>query len=306
MTPFAIAGIQQHVSAESNIETMRSRLRLLLHLYPWVQMVLWSELAVFGPQLHHAQRLPGPAEDAFREMARQHRLWILPGSLLERRDGLIHNTTPVIDPTGEVVCRYRKMFPFMPFEEGVTPGDEFCVFDVPEVGRFAVLNCYDLWFPETARTVTAMGAEVILHPVMTHTIDRDVDLNIAKAAAAMFQTYVFDINGLAVGGNGQSCVVDPAGRVLHQSGTAEEFIPIEIDLDQVRHQRRRGMRHLGQPLKSFRDSKVHFEVYDPHLRDFSYLASLGPLAKPERPDARAGAAPAAAPVPARPAPADVG
>ena len=195
-------------------------------------------------------------------MAREFDLWLVPGSLYENRDGRIYNTTPVIDPSGEVVARYRKMFPFAPLEEGVAPGDEFCVFDVPEVGRFAVLNCYDLWFPETARTVTAMGAEVILHPVMTHTIDRDVDLNVAKASAAMFQCYLFDINGLDAGGNGQSCVLDPSGRVIHQCGTTEELVPVEIDLEQVRRQRVRGMRTLGQPLKSFRDSKVRFRVYD--------------------------------------------
>src|SRR3546814_13165709 len=63
--------------------------------------------------------------------------------------------------------------------------------------------CYDIWFPETMRTITSMGAEVVLHPVMTHTIDRDVDLAVAKASAAMFQCYIFDINGLAAGGNGQ-------------------------------------------------------------------------------------------------------
>ena len=188
---------------------MRHRLKVMMHLYPWVQMVLFSELCVFGPGLARAQRLPGPAEEELRAMAPEFGLWLVPGSLYENRDGRIYNATPVIDPQGNVVARYRKMFPFTPLEEGVAPGDEFCVFDVPDVGRFAVLNCYDLWFPETMRTVTAMGAEVILHPVMTHTIDRDVDLNVAKASAAMFQAYVFDINGLDAGGNGQSCVLDP-------------------------------------------------------------------------------------------------
>jgi len=180
-----------------------------------------------------------------------------------------------------VIARYSKMFPFTPFEEGVASGDQFCVFDVPDVGRFGLLNCYDIWFPETMRTLTAMGAEVILHPVMTHTIDRDVDLAVAKASAAMFQCYIFDINGLAAGGNGQSAVFDPSGRVVHQSSTNEEFIPIEIDLDQVRHQRQRGMRHLGQPLKSFRDRTVEFPVYDPKF-DRAYLESLGALVRPGR------------------------
>ena len=98
-------------------------------------------------------------------MAREYGIWFVPGSLYEKRDGAIYNTSSVINPKGEIVARYSKMFPFTPFEEGVTPGEEFCVFDVPDVGRFGLLNCYDIWFPETMRTLTAMGAEVILHPV---------------------------------------------------------------------------------------------------------------------------------------------
>ena len=74
---------------------------------------------------------------------------------------------------------------------------------------------YDIWFPETTRTLTAMGAEVLLHPVLTGTIDRDVELSIARATAAQFQCYVFDINGLDAGGIGRSAVIDPAGTVLY-------------------------------------------------------------------------------------------
>lgn len=284
MTPFAIAGIQMYLTTGSNIETMRHRLDLTMHLYPWVQMVLYSELACFGPLLHHAQPLPGEAEKAFQDMAARHKVWLVNGSMYERRDGVIHNTTSVIDPTGAVVGRYRKMFPFVPLEQGVTPGREFLVFDVPDVGRFGVLNCYDLWFPETARQITAMGAEVILHPVMTHTIDRDLDLSIAQSTAAMFQSYVFDVNGLGAGGNGRSAVFDPAGRALFQGDGSEQIIPIEIDLEQVRRQRVNGIRGLGQVMKSFRDRPADFPVYDRAGFDTAYLDSLGPIAQPRRAD----------------------
>ena len=282
MTPFAIAGIQMPITTQSNISAMRHRLELVLHLYPWVQMIMYSELAPFGPLLPNAQKLPGPAEEEFQEMARKHGVWLLPGSLFERHDGLIFNTSPVINPAGEVIARYRKMFPFRPFEEGVTSGDQFVIFDVPEAGRFGVSICYDIWFPETSRTLTAMGAEVLLHPVLTHTIDRDIDLNMARATAAFCQCYVFDINGLHAGGNGQSAVIDPSGRTLHQANVNEELIPVEVDFDQVRRQRQHGVRSLGQPLKSFRDSQVDFSLYDRTRHDFSYLDSLGPLQKPRR------------------------
>jgi len=155
---------------------------------------------------------------------------------------------------------------------------------VPDIGRFGVLNCYDLWIPETARQITSMGVEVILHPVMTLTIDRDVDLAVAHATSAMFQTYVFDINGLGAGGNGHSAVFDPSGRLLHRADAIEQIIPIEIDLEQVRRSRQNGLRGLGQVVKAFRDRAVELPVYDQMAFDSSYLDSLGPLAQPQRPD----------------------
>ena len=165
-------------------------------------------------------------------------MWLITGSVFERgADGKLYNTASVIDPKGQVVARYRKMFPFLPYEHGIEPGREFCVFDVPRSGRFGLSICFDMWFPETSRTLTSMGAEVLLHPVLTGTIDRDVELAMARATAAQFQSYVFDINGLLAGGVGRSCVVDPTGTVIHQAAAGEEIIPVEIDLQQVRRQR---------------------------------------------------------------------
>jgi deaminated glutathione amidase len=288
MTPFAIAGIQTHIAVtHANVEHLRHRLDLLMTLFPWVQMVLFSELAPYGPNHHHAEAMPGPTEGAFQEMAAKHQVWLLPGSMFERSGDNIYNTASVIDPTGTVVGRYRKMFPFLPYEVNVAGGTEFLVFDVPDVGRFGVSICYDMWFPETTRTLAALGAEVILHPVMTGTVDRDVELAMARASAAMFQCYVFDINGLGAGGIGRSIIVDPSGTVLAQAGDHEQLLPIEIDLDVVRHQRKTGVQGLGQPLKSFRDRAVEFTVYDRTSFDDRYLRSLGPLAKRTRNDVAA-------------------
>jgi deaminated glutathione amidase len=283
MIPFAIAGIQMHLGHGSNIEAMRHRLDLTMHLYPWVQMVMFSELAVYGPLLQYAQPLPGAAEEAFQDMARRHKVWLIDGSMYERRDGGITNTTSIVNPEGEITGRYRKMFPFRPLEQGVQAGSEFFVWDIEGAGRFGILNCYDMWFPETSRQLTAMGAEVILHPVMTHTIDRDADIAISHATSAMMQCYVFDVNGLGAGGNGQSCVFDPSGRALYRGDATEQIIPIEIDFEQVRRSRERGLRGLGQMLKGFRDRPAEFPVYG---RDFDtrYLDSLGPVATPRRVD----------------------
>ena len=266
-----------------NVTAMNHQLDILMARFPWVQMVLFSELAAYGPLPRFARELPDSTQEVFQDMARRHGIWLIPGSMFEKApDERIYNTALVIDPQGNLISRYRKMFPFRPYEHDVTGGTEFCVFDVPEVGRFGLSICYDIWFPETTRTLSSMGVEVLLHPVLTGTVDRDTELAIARATAAQFQCFIFDINGLGAGGVGRSCVIDPSAHVLYQAAGQEEVIPIEIDLDQVRRQRETGLRGLGQVLKSYRDRDVAFEVYDPNNGQDSYLHTLGPLAMPTR------------------------
>jgi deaminated glutathione amidase len=154
--------------------------------------------------------------------------------------------------------------------------------------------CYDMWIPETSRTLAVLGAEVILHPTLTRSIDRDVELSIARATATTNQCYVFDINGIGDGGNGRSIICDPEGTVLYEAGSGEETIPLEIDLEHVRRSRSRGLLRLGQPLKSFRDRPVDFPIYQPGAR-YPYLDSLGPLEKPTRAGKKDDASTAASP-----------
>ncbi len=291
MTPFAIAGIQMHVAAlHDNVEAMRHRLDILMARFPWVQMVVFSELAPYGPLPRFAQPLLNDALHQFCEDARRHKVWLIPGSMFERSpDGRVYNTASVIAPDGSVVAHYRKMFPFRPYEDGIAAGTEFCVFDVPGAGRFGLSICYDIWFPETTRQLTAQGVEVLLHPVLTGTSDRDAELAIARATAAQFQCYVFDVNGLGAGGVGRSCVVSPSAHVLHQSAGQEDMFPIEVDFELVRRQRETGMMGLGQVLKSFRDRDAEFPVYDRASGADAYLHTLGPLKMPEQ-GARAGMA----------------
>ncbi len=282
MKSFAIAGIQMKVSAiQPNVEMMKIKLDIAMNLYPWVEMVLFSELCAYGPLTHAAVEIPNSFEQEMQAMAKQFGVWLVPGSIFEKRGKKIYNTATVINPNGDVVTRYSKMFPFYPYEVGVTPGDTFCVFDVPDVGRFGISICYDMWFPETIRTLSVMGAEIILHPTMTGTIDRDSELAIARAMATVNQCYLFDVNGLETGGSGRSIVCGPDGRVLYQAEGNEEIIPLELNMERVKRSRELGLLRLGQPLKSFRDHIGDFNIYQPGAK-LPYLDSLGPLIKPTK------------------------
>jgi len=277
MSRFTIAAVQMDLPVADNVSAMAHQVGGVKKRFPWVDMILFGELSAFGPRPQTAQPMPGPAEDHFRAVARQHKTWLVPGSLYEIDAGLIYNTMPVISPEGEIVARYRKMFPFLPYETGVAPGSECVVFDVPGAGRFGMSICYDMWFPETTRTLAWLGAEVILHPSLTNTIDRDAELVIAKAAAITNQCYFVDVNNCGDMAYGRSIIVGPEGEILHQAGETAQVIPLTVDFERVRTVRRHGIKGLGQPLKSFRDSNVDFPPYRQGAASAA-LDRLGPLA----------------------------
>ena len=261
MSKIGIAGLQLEAVNGDSVDAMEETIDAVVKRYSWVDMLLLGELNAFGGDHRFAQPMPGPFEDRFREVAKRNDVWLIPGSILEQNGSAVFNTTPVINPDGEVIARYRKEFPWLPYEKDITPGSEFVVFDVPDVGRFGVSICYDMWFQETLRTMTWMGAEVILHPSLTSTIDRDAERCMVRASAAMYQCYFVDVNVAGPLGVGQSMVAGPGGEVIHDAGRGREIFPLRLDLDYVRDVRANGWHGLGQPLKSFRDSKVQFPPY---------------------------------------------
>ena len=279
MTTFAIAGLQLEAQNGDNTASMLAEIDSVVERYPWLDMIVLAELNARGTDKANAEFAPGPTEGLFVEAARKHGIWLIPGSMFEAQGDRIYNTCPVISPDGTVISRYRKQFPWLPYEEGVTPGSEFTVFDVPNVGRFGISNCYDMWFPETIRAMTWMGAEVILHPSLTSSIDRDAEIAMIRAHGAMNQVYFFDVNLAGPMGVGQSCVAGPGGEVIYQAGTGREIIALKLDLNYLHDVRKNGWQNLGQPLKSFRDSQVQFPQYRDGY-DSAALRALGELRKP--------------------------
>jgi predicted amidohydrolase len=282
MTTFAIAGLQLNGQAGDNTASVLEEIDKVMIRFPWIEMIVLPELTTCGADRSLAESMPGPTEARLRASARSHGIWLVPGSIYEADGDLLYNTVPVIDPDGTVIARYRKMFPWTPYEAGVTPGSDFVVFDVPGVGRFGVSNCYDMWFPETIRSMVWMGAEVILHPSLTSTIDRDAEIAMIKAHGAQNQVYFFDVNLAGPLGVGQSCIAGPGGEVIYQAGREREIMPLKLDLGYLHDVRENGWQNLGQPLKSFRDSELSFP---PYTEGFSSepLRDLGALSKVQRP-----------------------
>ena len=106
---------------------------------------------------------------------------VLPISFFERTERQFFNSIAIADATGEVLGLYRKThIPDGPgYQEKFyfTPGDTgFRVWDTA-VGRIGVGICWDQWFPETARAMSLMGADVLLYPTAIGSEPQDPTLN---------------------------------------------------------------------------------------------------------------------------------
>ncbi|WP_329493780.1 carbon-nitrogen hydrolase family protein [Kitasatospora herbaricolor] len=260
MRTLTIAALQTRPVAhdlDGSWQRFAEQVRAAAQLFPGLQLVVVPELllAAEAPLLRGrpgwtaeaAVPVPGPLTDRICALAVETGLWLVPGSLFERtEDGTVHNTAIAVSPAGEIVARYRKIFPWQPYED-TAPGDEFVVFDIPGVARVGLAICYDGSFPETVRQLAWLGAEVILQPTLTTTRDREMELVCARANAWTNQVYVVNVNASDPAGVGGSVVVDPEGIVRQQAGTGEEILVDVLDLDTVTRVRRSGSSGLNRP-----------------------------------------------------------
>ncbi|MFC9636819.1 carbon-nitrogen hydrolase family protein [Streptomyces mirabilis] len=261
MRTLAIAALQTGPvphDLEASWLRFAEQVRTVRQTFPHVQLVVVPELflAAEGPLLRPAPvdwmeqaavTVPGPLTDRLGALAVETGLWLVPGTVFERTpEGVIHNTALVISPEGEIVARYRKVFPWQPYEQA-EPGNAFTVFDIPGTGRVGLAICYDGSFPETMRQLAWLGAEIVIQPTLTTTRDREMELVCARANAWTNQLYVVNVNTADPAGVGASVIVDPEGIVRQQAGTGEEVLVDVLDLDAVTRVRRYGSAGINRP-----------------------------------------------------------
>lgn len=193
------------------------------------------------------ETIPGPTTEAMSALARELRIHLCIGSILERApgDARAFNTSCLIDPTGKLLARYRKIHLFdvdlpgrVTVQESATraPGSETVVV-ATELGVLGLSICYDLRFPELYRALAHRGAQVLLVPsAFTFPTGAAHWEVLCRARAIENQCYLIapDQTGRSPHGfadYGESMLVDPWGRVLARAADGEGVVTAEIDLD---------------------------------------------------------------------------
>ncbi|MEZ4601154.1 MAG: carbon-nitrogen family hydrolase [Syntrophotaleaceae bacterium] len=166
---------------------------------------------------------------------------VVVGSLPEKVDGALFNTTFVVDD-GRVAGTYRKMHLFSPMGEHLhfQAGSQILV--VPtSAGRLGMAICYDLRFPELFRLLTLSGAEIICLPAEWPAPRQEQWRTLIKARAIENQLFLIAANCCGRQGRfdffGMSLIVSPQGEILAEAGTEAEEITADLDFAAMRDYR---------------------------------------------------------------------
>lgn len=183
-----------------------------------------------------AQTLDGAGLSAVRDAARQKGVAVAVG-LAERDGGRFYNTTVLVDERGDLVLRYRKTHLWASDVGVFTPGDRFatCVWNGLTVG---LLICYDIEFPETARAVGALDADLLI--VTNGNMDPFGPVHRRAIAARAMENQMFAVmvNRCGSGDDnltfaGLSALVDPFGDTAIELGRDEAVVQANLDLTRL-------------------------------------------------------------------------
>ncbi|RJE86175.1 N-carbamoylputrescine amidase [Paenibacillus sp. 1011MAR3C5] len=192
----------------------------------------------------------------FRQVAKELQV-VLPISFYEKKNNARYNSLAVIDADGEVLGKYRKShIPDGPgYEEKFyfNPGDTgFKVWNT-RYGKIGIGVCWDQWYPEAARCMALMGAEILFYPTAIGSEPQDGSIDskdhwqmcmLGHAASNLVPVIASNRVGLesdedsSITFYGSSFIAGPQGNKVAEAGRNEETVLVaEFDLDQLETQR---------------------------------------------------------------------
>jgi predicted amidohydrolase len=140
--------------------------------------------------------------------------------IYEREGTAIYNTAVLLDRSGTLVGKYRKVYlPREEVEGGLTPGAEYPMFRT-DFGTVGLMICYDVFYSDPAHALAARGAEMILMPIWGG------DETLAKARAIENRVFL-----VASGYDHPTYIMDPTGERLSEAHHRGEAANAMIDLN---------------------------------------------------------------------------
>lgn len=197
-----------------------------------------------------------PAVALFKEVAKELDV-VLPISFFERAGNVMYNSIAVIDADGTVLGVYRKTHipDGAPYAEKFyfSPGDTGFKVWKTKYGTIGVGICWDQWFPETARCMALMGAEILMYPTAIDSLPTlDIDSKPhwqhamqGHAAANIMPLLASNRVGYERQSDsemtfyGSSFIADETGEIVEEADRESETVLVHtFDLDAIDVKRR--------------------------------------------------------------------
>jgi predicted amidohydrolase len=187
----------------------------------------------------NAETLDGDFVRSLQELARTHDTAIVAGMVEQADAGRVHNTLVAVTDAG-VQAVYRKQHLYDAFgqteSDWIEAGDlgQGSVFDVDGI-RFGLMTCYDLRFPEVARTLVDEGADALVIPAewVRGPLKERHWSTLLTARAIENTTYVIAADHPAPIGVGLSQVIDPQGVVVAGVSAGEGIAVASLDAELI-------------------------------------------------------------------------
>ena len=199
----------------------------------------------------YAEEEGGISWQRMSQAAKKNHMYLVAGSMPERdSEGHIYNTSYVFDREGKQIAKHRKIHLFdidvkggQYFRESdtVTAGDRVTLFET-EFGKFGLMICYDIRFPELTRLMAVNGATMVFVPAVFNMTTGPVHWEI------IFRVRAID-NQLFMAGcsqarrredyisYGNSIITSPWGEVVGRQNEKEGMLLREIDFSEVERTR---------------------------------------------------------------------
>ncbi len=182
------------------------------------------------------------------KLAKDNEIYILAGSIPEKENDKLYNTSYLFNKKGNKIAKHRKIHLFdidvkdkITFKESdvLTAGNDFTVVKT-DFGKIGIGICYDVRFPELARIMVENGALILFYPGAFNMTTGPAHWELLFRARALDnQTYCIGVapalnENASYHSFGHSIVANPWGEIIAEAGQKEEIIYCEIDLDAIK------------------------------------------------------------------------
>ena len=245
----SIVGIQVTPTLDRD-DNLRNALALAdeaFETYKHVDMLVLPEYfyhVIPMRKAHLAEPYPDEVKEEFSKRAKKYSSYIVAGTIANRKDdGGIYNTALLFDRDGQVAGEYSKTHLFDALNamggtnesDAIRRGDKLLVYDA-DFGRIGVVICYDIRFPELARTLALKGVQYLFVPSGFYSPRFDHWQDLIRVTAVQNSMYVTGVNlfGKLNDSNifcGRSLIADPWGIPVATASDKPCIIQAYIDAD---------------------------------------------------------------------------